>query len=209
MDLLVSGGLPVRTSGQMFIASAHTHLGDLSMQLLVQFAPLAQSQRRQKIPAAFFRHQAIRLFVRHGLFEPRPDFQIGEKIGTLIGKTFVCRIRSFLSVQRPFARILHRQSAGDDQYLRQATILPPRQQQARDLRVERQPGEFVAQSGELPRLVYRAEFAKQLIAVRDHARRGRLDEWEFLYSPSSSALMRRMTVANETRKISGSVNSAR
>ncbi len=178
VDLFVGRRLFVRVPGHKFFVFAHAHLGDLSVQLLVQLAPLAQPQWRQEILAAFFRQQAIGFFIRHRLFEPCPYLQVGEKIGTLIGKAFMRRIRGFLPVQRTFARVLHRQRAGDDQDLGQAMVLPPRQQQARDLRVQRQLGEFVAQPGELPRFVDRAEFGEQLIAVRDHPRGGRLDEWK-------------------------------
>ena len=167
--LLIAGGL---------LVFLHTHLGNLRVQLLVQLAPLAQAQRRQEILAAFFRHQAIGLFVRQRLFVPRPDFYVGQKIRTLVGEPFVRGIRRFLPLQRTVTRVLHRQRAGDDEDLGQAVVLPTREQQTGYLGVERQLGELVPQPGELSRIVYRAKLAQQLITVRDHARRGRFDERE-------------------------------
>ena len=97
--LLVGGG--------MFVA-AHARLGDLCMQLLVQLAPFAQTQRRQEIPAAFLCQQTVGLLVGQRLLEPCPYFQVCKKIGSIIGKSLVRGISSLLPVQRAFARILHR-----------------------------------------------------------------------------------------------------
>ena len=52
----------------------HPHLCNLRVQLLMQLAPLTHPQRRQKIPAAFFRQQAIGFFICQCLLEPRPYF---------------------------------------------------------------------------------------------------------------------------------------
>ena len=60
-------------------------------------------------------------------------------------------------------------------------ILPSRQQQARNLRIERQPGKLMAQFGELPCFIDRTEFAQQLISVRDHPGRRWLDERELAH----------------------------
>ncbi len=85
---------------------AHTHLGNLRVQLLMQLAPLAQAQGGKEIPAAFLSHQPVRLLMGHRLFKPRPYFDVRQKIGTLIRKALMRGIGRLLAIQRAFARVL-------------------------------------------------------------------------------------------------------
>ena len=80
--------------------------------------------------------------------------------------------------QRALARVVHRQRGSDDQHLGQAARLLRRQQHAPDLRVERQLGQVLADRRQAARLVDRVQLLQQVVAVGDHARRGRIDEGE-------------------------------
>src|SRR3954469_22941167 len=79
-------------------------------------------------------------------------------------------------VERPLARILHRERGGDDAYLRYAMLVAGRNQHASDARVERQARELLAEGGELILLVDRAKLVQQRITVGDGARRRRIEK---------------------------------
>ncbi len=57
--------------------------------------------------------------------------------------------------------------------------MPPRQQQARNLRIERQLGQLMTQRGEFSLIINRVQLRQELVTIRDHARRRRLDERKF------------------------------
>ena len=128
--------------------SGQTHFNRGLGKLVVQLAPLAHPQVRQKILAAPL-HQLLvgQAFVALAL-EAVPNVQVGNEIGLLVSKTLVglgCGIARF---QRPLARVLNRQRGRDYQYFRHAVVLLRRQQNARDFRVDGQARHLFAEGGE-------------------------------------------------------------
>ena len=171
MDLLVARRLLVQPPA---------HLCHERVQLAVQLAPFAQPKIRQETLVALAHQQAVRLLVPERFLEPFPDFQIRQKIGTLVEKFRMCLRHRFLLVHRPFARILHRQRRGDDQHFIQAALLFCCDQHAPHPRIDRQLRQLAADRRELASLVHRAELGQQLIAVGDHSRGRRIDERKVL-----------------------------
>ena len=92
-----------------------------------------------------------------------------------------------LLLQRAVAHVLHAQGSGDDQHLAQRAALARLEDHAAHARVERQAGQLAAQRGELLRIVHRAQFGQQLVAVGDGAARGRVEKGEILH-PAALAL---------------------
>jgi hypothetical protein len=81
-----------------------------------------------------------------------PQFKIGEKVGMFVGETPVFLVCSLLRLQRPLARILHRQGRSDDQDLGQALFLARGEDHAPDARIHRQLDEVSPQGRQPPRL---------------------------------------------------------
>ena len=107
-----------------------------------------------------------------------PQLHQCQEVASFVGVAPVRLIGRILRLQRPLARILHRQCGSDDQHLGQALLVACREQHARHPRIERQLRELPADGGELVALVDRVELGQQLHAVGDGPSGGRLDKWE-------------------------------
>ncbi len=112
--------------------------------------------------------------------EPRveelPQREQREEIGALVAKAQVRLVGRLLLLERPLARIGHRQRARDHQHLGEAAALARGEDHPADARVDRQPGELAAERGERAGGVDRAQLLQQLVPVGDRARPGRLEE---------------------------------
>ena len=108
------------------------------------------------------------------------SLRIAEEIRALVGEFRVALVGRGGLVQRPLARILHRQRRGDHQHLLQAAFRARRDQHAADARIERQARELAPGIGERIVFVHRAQLVQQRVAVGDRARAGRIEEREIL-----------------------------
>lgn len=169
MDLLV---------GRLDFVEPPAVLAHDGQQLRMDVAPLAQPQVRQEVLPACVDELAIRLLVRDGLLEPRPDLQPLQEFGTLVGEPAVRLVGLFLRFDRPVARVLHGQRARDDQHLAQRLLVARGENHPADARVERKPREFAAERRQRVVVVDRAELVEQLVAVRDRAAGRRFEERE-------------------------------
>ena len=94
----------------------------------------------------------------------------------LAHEVFVLFVRRTLRTHGAYARVLHRERGGDDQYLGNAMLLVRREQHARELGVEREPRQLHAHRREAACVIHRVQFLQQAVAVCNHARCWRLDE---------------------------------
>ena len=152
----------------------------MRMQLAVQLAPFPQPQVGQETLVAVLHQLAIGLPAGKRLFEPLPDREVSEEIGFFVEKFSVRLRHRLLFVHRTLARILYRERGGNDQHFAQGPLLFRRHQHARNTRIDRQLGELPAGRRNLARLVHRAQFGEQLIAIGNHARRWRIDKRKVL-----------------------------
>ncbi len=166
--------------GRIDLVQAPAQFAHHRQQLRVDVAPFAQPQVREEVRAARVHQLPVRLLVRDRLLEPGPDLQPLQEFGTLVGEPAMRLVGLLLRLDRPVARVLHRQRAGDDQHLAQRLLVARGQDHAADPRVERQARQFAAERRERVVVVHRAEFVEQLVAVGDRAARRRLDERERL-----------------------------
>ncbi len=164
----VDGAIAIRPFGidRRFVPA---ELVQRARELAGDVAPLAHARHREEILAAG---------ALHLLFEELRELQQPEEIGALMREARVALVRGGRLVERPLARVLHRQRRGDEAYLRDAAFLARGDQHAADARVERQPRELGADGRELVLLVDRTEFVQQRIAVGDGARRRWVEERE-------------------------------
>ena len=105
-----------------------------------------------------------------------PKAQVGDKLAFVVIELGVALIGLGLFVQRTIAHVLHAQRTGDDQHLLEGATITRLEQHAAHARIERQPGQPLANRRELVEVVNGAQLAKQLVAVGDGAPLGRLDE---------------------------------
>ncbi|CAG9217134.1 hypothetical protein BGLA2_2640002 [Burkholderia gladioli] len=166
--------------GRLDLVQAPAVLAHHRQQLAVDVAPLAQPQVREEVGAAGVHQLPVRLLVRHRLLEPAPDPQPLQEFGALVGELAVRLVGLLLGLDRPVARVLHRQRAGDDQHLAQRLLVARGQDHAAHPRIERQPRQLAAERSQRVVVVDRAELVEQLVAVGDRAARRRLDEREGL-----------------------------
>ena len=142
-------------------------------QLLVQLAPFAHAQVREKILVTplhqLFVAQAALAFALKRI----PNIQIGQKIGLFVGKAFVRFVGGFARFQRALARVLNRQRGHNHQHFGHASVFLRRQQHAAHFRVDRQARHLFADFSKLVALVYRAQLQQHLKAVVDIAGIGR------------------------------------
>ncbi len=121
---------------------------------------------------------AVRFPVLDPLVDEAPQLQERQEVGALVGEPAVGVVGRLLCRQRPLARVLHAQRAGDDQHLVQAAALARRQQHAADARIDRQLRQFAPPRRQVVVLVDGGEFRQQLVAVGDRPARRRLHERE-------------------------------
>src|SRR5690606_34853269 len=101
-----------------------------------------------------------------------PQRYIGQKIGFGMAKTLVLFVRRLLLVDRPLARILHAERAGDDQHLPQRAAAAGLEQHPRHSRIGRQTRQQAPARSELAPLVDSTQLFEQRKAVADLARIG-------------------------------------
>jgi len=116
--------------------------------------------------------------VRQALLQRIPQLHQPGKLRPLVGVAPVRLVGGFLRTLRALARILHRQSRGDDQHLAQADLIARRQQHAAQARIQRQARQLAADRGELVALVDRVQLRQKLVTVRDRTCRRSLHERE-------------------------------
>ena len=146
------------------------------LELGVNVAPFPHTVERQKVIAAQALQFALRV-VRQRLFKKTPQFEIGQKVGALIGKQLVRGIGGLGPFHRTLARILQGQRRGDHQHLGQRALAARRQNHAADARIERQTCQLAAELGELATvLLDRTQFGQQRIAIGHRLGRRRIDE---------------------------------
>ncbi|SMG03179.1 FIG00464934: hypothetical protein [Burkholderia singularis] len=145
-------------------------------QLRMDVAPLAKPQMRQEIRTARVGELTVRFLVRERVVEPCPDLQPLKELGALVGKAPVRLVGLLLRVDRPVARVLHRQRARDHEHLAQRVLVARAENHAADARIERQPRQFAAERRQRVVVVDRAQLVEQLIAVGDRAAGRRLEK---------------------------------
>ena len=151
-------------------------LAHLLAELVMQVAPFAQPQVRHEMRAAAIDQRAVRQLRRQRVAEELPEREQAQEIGALVAKAQVRLVGGLLLVQRPIARIGHRERAGDDQHLGETAAVLRGENHAADARIDRQPRELAAERRERRCVVHRTQLLQQLIAVGDRARARRLDE---------------------------------
>ncbi len=156
---------------------AEAHLGELTMQLAVGLAPLAQAHPRQEL--ALTELAQLRLGVVLGLLVVMlPELEVGEEVGAFVVEALVRLVGGLLAVGGTFARVLHGQRGDDDQRLAQRALALGGEQHAAQARIDRQPRQAPADVGQAVVRVHRVQLFEQQIAVLDQARIGRIDERE-------------------------------
>ncbi|MBV6489644.1 MAG: hypothetical protein GHHEDOFH_03647 [Pseudorhodoplanes sp.] len=168
------------------LAGGRTHVG-MPLQrarrldeLRVHFCPVAQPPRRQELALEALGELAVRLLFGLRLRPVVPQFHEGEEIGVLVREAPMRMVGRLLRVERPLARILRRQRRGDHRDLAQAVELARREQHAAYARVHRQHRQLPAGRGEPVRLVHRAQFLQQRVAVGDRLARRGIEKRELL-----------------------------
>ena len=154
-----------------------TGLPDEFHQLPMNVEPFPHSIERQEVlPAGLAELTSRKL--RFQLVVEVPELQIGDEIGLFVGRKGVRGIGGLLLVQRPLARILHRQRRGDDENLVQAALVGGGQNHPPKTRVDRQAAQLAADFGQLPLGVDRAEFDQRAVSVVDRLRLRGIEERE-------------------------------
>ena len=123
---------------------------------------------------------AVGLLVLERVLEVVPQLEEREEIGALVVEPRVRLIGGVGALERALARVLNFERRGDDQCLGHAMLLARREDDARDARVDREPGELPANLGEFVARVDRPQLGEQLIAVGDHARAWGFEKREVL-----------------------------
>ena len=144
-------------------------LAQRTRELPGDIAPLAHARHREEILAAGALHLVL---------EERGELEETQEIRALVRKARMALVGGRGLVERPLARVLHRERRGDEPHLRDAAFLARGDQHAADAWVERQARELGADRGELVRFIDRAELSQQRITIGDGARRGRVEERE-------------------------------
>ena len=157
-----------------------SQLGDESMQLAVDVQPLAHAVVGEEVFPAQIHQLAVRFLVRERLLVELPQLEPGEEIGFFVVELELRRVGGARALQRPLARVLQRQHRPDNQHLGQAALLFRREDHARDAGVERQARELPAGLGQVVRIVHRAQFAEQAIAVADRLGQRRIEKRKIL-----------------------------
>jgi hypothetical protein len=111
---------------------------------------------------------------------PLPQLQIASEFALFVIKLLVRCVGLLLCLHGAVAYVLHRQRRRDDQRLVQRLARTGFQQHATHARVQGQLRQLHAQGRQLVRVVHRAQFIEQLVAVGNGAARGALQEWKVL-----------------------------
>ncbi len=106
--------------------------------------PLAHAARAQILAPQLFGQFAVRFLVADRLMHEGPQLHESQEVASVVGAAPVRLIGRILRLQRPLARILHRQCGRDDQHLGQALLVACCEQHARHARIERQLRELPA-----------------------------------------------------------------
>ncbi len=149
---------------------------DLRAQLAVYLAPLAHPRDRQEMRPAERGELVVGQLLGERIGKELPELQIGKKIRALVIEPLLRLVGGGLLVHRPVTRILHRERRRDHQHLFEAPLLLRREQHARDAWVERQARKLAPRWRQFVGLVDRAQLGEQRIAVRNRARRRRIDK---------------------------------
>ena len=125
------------------------------------------------------RHLLARL--RHHLAatriaQPFPQAQVTAEFALLVVELGVLLVGLLLRLDRAIAHILHAQGRRDDQHLGHRAALARLQNHPAHAGVERQTRQFLTHRQQLATFIDRAEFAQQLVAVRDRAARRRFEK---------------------------------
>jgi hypothetical protein len=110
-----------------------------------------------------------------------------QEIGALVAKFEVRLIGRLRASSGRSRRIGHRERARDDERLRHAAAIPRRLEDAADPRIERQLRELAPARGQRTGRIDGVQFLQQLVAIRNGARRRRLDERKSFTAPSIPA----------------------
>ena len=97
-------------------------------ELRLDVAPLPQARVGEEVLLAQAAQAALALKL--------PQLQERQEIGSLVGETRMALVGGRGALERPLARVLHRERRGDDAHLREAALLSCRHQHARHPRVE-------------------------------------------------------------------------
>ena len=164
-----------------FLVEPHAHFGDSPQQFLMQIMPLPHPHERQKIALAEIAQLVLGQLPRL-VVVIIPELEQCQKIGMLVAKPAMLLVRRLLPLQRPFARILNRQSRDDDQHFAQTTLPLRRQQHPPQAWIDRQFRQLPALFADAPLLVHRLQLEQQPETVADLARIRWLHERELLRS---------------------------
>jgi hypothetical protein len=105
-----------------------------------------------------------------------PQAQQRQEVGLLVAERRVLLVRLGLLVGRPVARIRHPERGDDDRDLGDAALLCRGEQDAREARIERQPGQPPAGLGQAQGVIERAELLQAALSVAHVTPVGWLDE---------------------------------
>ena len=151
-----------------------------AMQLLVDVAPLAHAQSREKVFVASLNQLALRFLVFYRALVPIPQLEPGKEFGFLVGKLLVCGVGRSLAFLRPLARILNGQCGGDHQHLAQTALFSRGNDHARHARIKRHLRQLLPDRCQRAIVSHRAKFEQELVAVTDCLGRRCFDERETL-----------------------------
>src|SRR6266513_2845906 len=171
MDLLIRGGR---------FGNAPAELDDQLLQLPVDVAPLLHAVEGEEMLAAGLGQLAAGFPVRERFLEEIPELDPGKEIRLLVVEAFLRLVGGGSALARPLARVLHRESRGNDQHLAQGVLRFRRENHAADARVDRQPRKLLSDFGQLVGFVYRAQLGEQRVPVLDRLGRRRVDEGKLL-----------------------------
>ena len=149
-------------------------------ELRMHVAPLAQAQPGHEPRAARIDQRAMRLLARELGLEELPQRDQRKEIRALVAKAQVRLVGGLLLLERPLARIGHRQRARDHEHLREAAALPALEDHPADARIHRQARELPAERRQRALVADGAELLQQLVAVGDRARQRRLEKGKLL-----------------------------
>ncbi len=151
-------------------------LGDFGGELRVHVAPFGEAKVRNEAGTAGVDTPPVRKPLLELRAEEFPQRDERQEIGAIVAKHEVRLIGRLLLRQRPVARIGNRERAGDDEHLGKAPGRPRGEDHAADARIDRQPRELAAQRRQRTIVVDGRQLLQLLVAVRDRARRRRLDK---------------------------------
>ena len=154
-------------------------LRDELLQLRVDVAPFPHPVEREEVVAAGLVELPVRFVVQPLLEEP-PELEEAEEVRLLVGELLLRLVGGLRALERPLARVLHRQRSGDHQHFGEASLLFCREYHPADPRIDRKPRELAPDLRQVVPLVHCPELREERVAVGDRPRRGGIDERELL-----------------------------